>query len=300
MSEFHINLPCLKRRGAGVVELARLESEYAPKRHRGFESPSLRTMDMNMKLKLKLYPHALLGVFFLAGCFSNEYRMVKSPVDDLIRDHLNYKTFSILLFDMDYEEETDRYRHQYRVIWSEDTLVKEKTTKWQRVDAPFFEKHLNDMGMELASKRDGKVHRGTAPPGYSSYVGSPQHGHWVQRGGSSFWEFYGQYAFMSSLFYMMARPAPYSMWNTYQRGYYGTGNSYYGTAANGRSYYGTSSHTAQRRNSRWGSRSSSFKSRVRNRISRSRSSWFSSSRTSRTSSRSGSSAMRSRGMRFGK
>lgn len=32
----------MKRRGARVVEEARLESVYAPKAHQGFESPSLR------------------------------------------------------------------------------------------------------------------------------------------------------------------------------------------------------------------------------------------------------------------
>ena len=47
--------PKQKRRGARVVEEARLESLYTPKAYRGFESPSLRFRysEMNIREKSK-------------------------------------------------------------------------------------------------------------------------------------------------------------------------------------------------------------------------------------------------------
>lgn len=149
------------------------------------------------------------------------------------------------------------------------------------------------MGMEIVAKNEeGEVSRTASPPGYSNYVGNPQYGHWVNRGGNSFWEFYGKYALMSSLFNMAAFPVRRSYYDTYRDDYFGR-RPYYGPSGSGGRMYGTgSSYTRNvKPNTRWSRNpsSSSFKQRVRNSVSRS---------NSRYSSSGGS--MRSRSGGFGK
>ena len=183
------------------------------------------------------------------------------------------------------------YMHQYKIIEeTEPGKPEERLTDWYEVSEGYFESHANDMGMEIASRgEDGKLQKGASPPGYNNYVGNPKYGRWENRGGSSFWAFYGQYAFMSSMFNMMTYPVRRSYWNDYRGSYYGTGRSYYGPTASGRSYYGTNSdyNRSTRPNSTWSRNTSSFKNRV-------------SSRTSRSSSRYGGSSSRSRGGGYGK
>lgn len=252
-----------------------------------------------------------------AGRFDNNERpssrledWEKSPVDDLIKDMSDEQNFTILLYDMDADESgsSTAYKHQYKILIQRPDTVLTKETDWLAVSDVFFEQHINDMGMEIASKKDGVVHKETAPAGYSNYVGNPQYGRWRERNGTSFWEFYGQYAFLSSMFNLATYPIRRSYWNTYHGGYYGTGRPYYGPSNNP---YGTRSYTssASGRNSTWGSKSSTFKNNVRSKVSRSaaatRSRSYSSgssySRTSRSSSRSSSgSSYRSRSGGFGK
>ena len=137
---------------------------------------------------------------------------------------------------------------------------------------------------------NGKLHKNASPPGYNNYVGNEKYGQWENRGGNSFWAFYGQYAFMSSMFNMMTYPVRRSYYNDYRGGYYGTGRSYYGPRTTGGStYYGTNSayNKSSKPNSSWSRNTSSFKNRV-------------AGRTSRSSSRYGRSSSRSRGGGFGK
>ncbi|WP_221409128.1 hypothetical protein [Reichenbachiella versicolor] len=232
----------------------------------------------------------------------------KSPIDELIRQLSDEPTYSILLYDMDADESEDIYRHQYRVIIEKPDTVMARETTWYDVSPVEFEQHIDDMGMTIVSKKNGVLHKETSPAGYDNYVGNEKYGQWRRdSGGNSFWEFYGRYAFMSSMFNMIAYPARYSYWNNYYGGYYGTGRSYYGP----NNYYGTrsytSSNTGQKTN--WGSRPSSFKQKVRNNVarsaaassSRSYSSGSSYSKTSRNDSRSSSSTgYRSRSGGFGK
>ena len=257
----------------------------------------------------------ILVIFFLGKtCSSRKERQyesmtpekyVKNPVDEIIRDLNQEKNFSIILYDMDYEENTfseDTYRHKYQLLIQpvglDTVLVSE--TDWKQVPASFFNQHVNDMGMEIASKVDGKVQKKTAPAGYSHYIGNDRYGHWVERNGTSFWEFYGQFAFMNAMFNMMAYPVHRSYYDDYRRNYYPYDRPYYGSTGGTR--YGTSSTMNRSRQTKtWQTKQSSFKSRVRNRVAPSSSRSTSSSRTSRSSSRYRStSSFRSRGGGFGK
>ncbi len=240
-------------------------------------------------MKLNKLFGLLLLLLVVSSCGEKKY--VKNRMDVLVRDMPSDRVFSILLNDMDVSGTFfHEYHHQYKII-EEKTPGKpeEYTTAWFEVDKNTFNQHVNDMGMELMSRgEDGKLVKSVGPPGYNNYVGNEKYGHWENRGGHSFWAFYGQYAFMSSMFHMMAYPVRRSYYNDYRRSYYGTGRSYYGPSTNGRTYYGTNSNytSSTRPNSNWSRNRSSFKNRV-------------SGRTSRSSSRYGSSS-RSRGGGFGK
>lgn len=185
---------------------------------------------------------------------------------------------------------SDTYYHQYEIIkGSEPKTITSEVTEFFEVSEEEFNRHINDMGMTIAARDStGKLTKAVSPPGYNNYVGNPKYGSWqTNSGGGSFWQFYGQYAFMSSMFNMLAYPARRSHYDNWRGSYYGTGRSYYGPSSGGSSYYGTNSRYAQSKNpsSSWNRKSSSFKTRVRSRVSRSSSK---------------SSGFRSRGGGFGK
>lgn len=216
-------------------------------------------------------------------------KFTKSPVDEMVRGLPTEKPFSIILHDMDTEGSFfSTYKHQYQII-QEDASgeVKETLTEWTEVGEREFKAHIDNMGMEIVARDStGKLTKEVAPPGYNNYVGNSQYGYWQSGGGGNFWAFYGQYAFMSSMFRMGTYPAHRSYYNDWNGNYRGTGRGYYGPTGGSR-YYGTgSAHSMSNSTSRWNSKSSSFGNNVR-------------SRTSRSSSRSGSTS-RSRSGGFGK
>lgn len=213
-------------------------------------------------------------VLIIAGCGSG-VDLSKKPVDMIIRDLSDEPNFSIILYDMDTEGTFFKtYLHQYQVITEDlNDSPDQGLTGWYEVNKDYFMANIDNMGMEIVSKKDGKVEKNVSPPGYGSYVGNQRYGQWVDRGGSSFWQFYGQYAFMSSMFNMMRYPVQRSYWNDYESNYRGTGRTYYGPrSSTGTTMYGTrGAYNSGRTSSRWNSNSlnSSLKQRVRSTTSRS-------------------------------
>ncbi|MFW5760349.1 MAG: hypothetical protein ACOCXH_05160 [Cyclobacteriaceae bacterium] len=219
----------------------------------------------------------------------------KTPIDQMIKDMSNDEAFSIILYDMDAQGAIFKdYMHQYRIIRTNNGEVDEQTTEWMEVSEDFFRRHVDHLGMEIAAKSaDGEITKNASPPGYSSYVGNSQYGQWVNRGGTSFWEFYGQYALLSSMFNMMSFPVSRSYYDDYRRDYQGR-KPYFGPTSGGSRMYGTGSTYTKttKPNTRWNNRSSSsFKDRVRKSVSRS---------DSRYSRSGGSSSYRARSGGFGK
>lgn len=235
----------------------------------------------------------LFIALFLWSCGGSKIQ--KSPIDLLVRDMPSKEVFSIVLYDMDVEGSLFRtYKHQYRIIKENNGNPQEVKTDWYEVDKRFFRLHENDMGMEIAARDStGKLRKIAAPAGYSNYVGNPRYGQWRERNGSSFWEFYGKYAMLNSIFNMGRYPVRRSYWNDY-RSFSSTGRPYYGPKVSGSRYYGTygSATQASRKNSRWNSKASnrSFRNRVNS----------STSRSSRSGSRYSSRSSRSRSGGSGK
>lgn len=263
----------------------------------------MRTKYLNNKWIQGFSMIVLVMTLTQCGSGTSKKGFVKEPIDILIRDYSTTNNFSIILFDMDYDEASDAYRHQYQILAEPlppgDTTIVTTTTDWLKVSDAFFDKHMDDMGMEIAFKKDGKVEKKTAPPGYSNYVGNEKYGQWrSDNSGNSFWAFYGRYAFMSSMFNMMTYPYYRSHYNNYYGSYYRSGRPYYGPRNSSGAYaYGTSSaRNKSRSTARWNSRSNSFKSNVRSKAKRS----ASTSKRSRSRSRYSGSRSRSRSGGYGK
>jgi hypothetical protein len=227
-------------------------------------------------------------VLVIPSACGNQPDLSKKPVDEIVKSLNQVNNFSILLYDMDTEGSFfTKYRHQYQIIQGDSiTGIKTDTTGWYEVSKDNFMTNIDNMGMEIVSKKDGVLDKSVSPPGYGSYVGNPGYGHWVERDGTSFWEFYAQYAMMSTMFHLMTYPIRMSYWNDYHTNYYGTGRSYYGPATGTGTYmYGTGSQLNQGRSTaRWNSNASNsnFRSRVqgmKGRSTRSSSRFSSTSRT---------------------
>lgn len=184
----------------------------------------------------------------------------KPPVDKYIVSMDDYSQYSIILHDMDVQGTFFKnYLHKYKIIYPKDTLAKPLAphesrfevikTEWVDVGEKYFWANENNLGMTLASKsEDGKITRSAHPPGYN-YVGNSKYGHWrTGHDGTRFWEFYGQWMFMSHMFGMMHRPVYYREYEEYRGNYYGR-RSYYGEKnKSGQRRYGTNSaYTKQSR-----------------------------------------------------
>jgi hypothetical protein len=256
-----------------------------------------------MSRTLNLFSLGLIALL-ISACGPDRPVFDKNPVDDLIKDMTAVPNFSIILFDMDFDEATEQYRHQYSILKEPagSDAVEGETTDWLQVSAVYFNEQVDNMGMNIVSKVDGVVAKKVSPPGYDQYVGNEKYGNWEKKSdGTSFWAFYGQYAFMRSILGFGYSPIYRGGWNDYRRNYAPSGRAYYGSNSNGGgTRFGTSgSHVSNRSTkSTWASKDASFKSRVRSRVQRSSSR---TSRTSRSSSRyRSSSSSRSRGFGGGK
>lgn len=123
--------------------------------------------------------------------------------------------------------------------------VKDKDTDWEEVSCDTFEQDEDNLGMAILAKSMGEFEeeRDTtpAPPGMAE-VGNPKYGQWKTDAstGSSFWEFYGQYALMRDLLGGPVYRDDYDDWRTNYR----RRTPYYGDDDDDDPRWGTaSSHT---------------------------------------------------------
>lgn len=185
-------------------------------------------------LKLNLRNMKTIFIFLLSlvlfSCSTDSKNFHKEPLDELIQKFDKSKTASFILYDMD--ELNGNLVHKYKVLYQQDTVMKEYTTDWLKVSDEFFQAHINDMGMELASKKDNQLTKKVNPVGFNNFVNNPQYGSWKQQSdGTSFWEFYGQYTLLSSL----VDRTPQTVYHVYEteryspKPYYGSGNHIYGS-----------------------------------------------------------------------
>ncbi|MGK0290142.1 MAG: hypothetical protein ACI86H_001597 [bacterium] len=254
----------------------------------------------------------IVSMILVSSCSEEHKKYIKSPLDIIVTNYIDMQNYSVVLADMDYKKDTDKYFHKYKIILEKPSSGSEskeddfdvKTTEWIAVSPITFEEHQKDLGMTVLSKKDGVLDKTSTPAGYDNYVGNKKYGSWnTNSSGSSFWAFYGQYHFMSSLFYGSSHRYRRSDYDYYRGNHYGKSN-YYGRNND----FGTSTYKSKN----WSSKSTSFKDNVRSKVNRSssalKSKGYSSSKsygnsktTTRNSSRySNSSSSRSRSGGFGK
>ena len=188
-----------------------------------------------------------LVVLLITGCGSSNH-YIPNPVDQMIKIMKNEKSYTIILDDMDVR--SDHFYHKYLVLReSKSGEFSKSPTDWLLVNYDYFKAHEGNLGMQIVTKDSiGKVSKVVAPAGYANYVGNSRYGNWQGSGSDRFWVFYGQYAFMRSIFGLGYHPCYYPMYNNYYSHYYGTNRSFYGTGHKGGNYYGTSSSNAKKRN----------------------------------------------------
>ena len=225
-------------------------------------------------------PILLIGLLLLSGCGGE-----RDPVVEMQKSLASAPAYMIVLDDIREEGSLfTTYYHRYLITQGE----KKVQTDWMEVSESIYRKYEPFLGMALVAKseQDG-VNNTPHPPGYH-YVGNPSYGRWTDRGGTSFWEFYGQYALMSHLLgwgggFGMSR-YDYDDYRSYRqdrRPYYGR-NREYGTQ--GSVTQKQKPTTFQRRQANIAQKRQSFAQKVQSRTSQSRSGFGSSRSTSRSRS----------------
>ena len=190
---------------------------------------------------------ASLALALTAGC-----GRATDPVQRAARDLERYPEYTLIIEDLKVE---DGFFPDYflrmqimtaagqRTESGQDTLVyKTQMTEWQEVSEGVFARYQNYLGMVVASKTlDGKRSgpRNAYPAGYQ-YVGNSQYGSW---GGGGFWQFYGQYAFMSAM--LGGHRIGRNDYDGYRRDRE-RGRPHYGPVKNGRQTFGTAGTQTQK------------------------------------------------------
>ncbi len=118
----------------------------------------------------------------------------------------------------------DELRRLLRDYGDPDLILGEARSLAAAADPANFDDELADVVNTLADMSDGRLPRVAVPPGAdqgaveklgpgSRLVGNPSYGQWVDRGGMSFWEWYGMYSLFSNL---MGGPVRYGVWDRYR------------------------------------------------------------------------------------
>ena len=119
--------------------------------------------------------------------------------------------------------------------------------EWKTIDRTTYERQKNMIGMSLYRKPAGKFadeqETVAQPPGYSYMASERQgrnhYGYWSHGSSGSFWVWYGQYRFMSDMFWGPSYGRIYADdYRSYRR-YDNAGRTYYGKDSNGRTRYGS-------------------------------------------------------------
>ena len=174
---------------------------------------------------------ALAAMLFLWSCSG-------APEDGLAQTIALFKDtpeYSIVLEDMKQDGNFVKTPYQqYRVYFLQDLPGEEPKfrtheTGWIQVSEETYKKYEGALGMTIAMKTSkGEESTTPQPTGYQ-YVGNPQYGQWrTNSSGDSFWEFYGKYAFISSVFDVFESPFKRKYYNNYHNNYYKNRVPYYG------------------------------------------------------------------------
>ena len=166
-----------------------------------------------------------------------------------------YDSWDKILVDLDKHGPREQIR-TVRTHYAGPTTGGGQTTsdeQWVNVSQGQFDGNRNNLGMAIehkpAGKYDVEAERVAQPVGFA-YMAPPgqsnQYGYWENRGGQSFWVFYGQYALMRDLLFNHSY-RPYARYEYYDfRTYRDRGETYYGRDESGGAKFGTQGSTTQK------------------------------------------------------
>jgi hypothetical protein len=157
---------------------------------------------------------------YLAKKRSEAYAEIKKQLNPYLN---NKSTYSVILAD---SEEANK-KFKYTIVYQNGTAPTTKTTDFLTVSDSTYNFFLDDVGMEILSNKGQQI----TQAGYSNYVGNSQYGTWKQNDEGSFWEFYGKYALLSTLFNSnrISNRIYKDDYNTYNRYYRSSSRPYYGS-----------------------------------------------------------------------
>ncbi len=210
----------------------------------------------------------ILAPIIFSGCAGSSTGEL--PIDKIKNSLKNQPTYSIILDDMKYEGSFFKtYFHKYLIVQPDGSW----RTGWLKVPERYYKQNQRFLGMAIVTKKDGHFEKGVSPPGYG-FVGDPKYGHWTRdSNGGSFWEFYGKYAFFSTLFggwyhpIRMSDYRAYSRYKSFNRPFFGMNNEF---GSSGRIAKWKRPNFYSRRMSRVRSGAGLFAGRIRSRIGRTR------------------------------
>jgi hypothetical protein len=175
----------------------------------------------------------ILASFAFTGCTCGEKQAAPQPGPS----ELDYAV-ETKLKDLRVKDNGNQFLAVYKETTVHPNGTHTKRTYEEPIDAADFEDLKNSIGMCVKSKPMGKTwdEANYTPHACGmTFVGNKRYGHWSRRSdGTRFWEWYGKYAFMSSLFF----PRSYYGSGFYIR--YGWYNNYYSHYRRGSIWYGPS------------------------------------------------------------
>jgi len=145
------------------------------------------------------------------------------------------------------------YREKLRTVRTRDGKAA-SDEQWVDISRAEYQSLENNLGMTIAHKPLGKyeseAERKAQPAGFA-YMAPPgqsnQYGRWEQRGGQSFWVWYGQYALLRDLLFNRGyRPIERGDWESYRESRR-SGRTYYGRGPDSQPRYGTAAPDTQSR-----------------------------------------------------
>ncbi len=208
---------------------------------------------------------------FLVACGDKKVKTVSVEPSEEIINKYSGTDIAVVLDDMkiDESEDTISYNHKYKVLkmiavqGKKDSLVEEKRD-WASVNEDFFQKHKEDLGMEILSKHNGVISRVAQPVGMGWAIGNSAHGTWEEVKDSTHtthrrWRTHHTSPFF---WYWLGTRRNYS-YNGYQnyQNAKASGQSFYGKNSNGKYEYGTRSTYQENKRSSFYSRRKTNSSR---------------------------------------
>jgi len=227
------------------------------------------------------------SIFFIASIFlimqscgsgKKPYPVASEPAQVLVNE-LSTEEYSIVLNDMDITEDDDNiyYKHKYVILKPKEDKIEVDSTEWLNVGEEFFMSNEKNLGMEIASRHDGRFSGIPKPVGFDWAVGNEKYGEWKIDTTSTEktvqvkkWHYHNGSRFFL-MYWMFSRRTPFSTYNDYastarnRKAYYGYGNNTYGTNSSYNKVKRAGFYSRKAKNTSW---NKTYKTRSSSRSSR--------------------------------